>query len=81
MCRLTGKQIMTVRVDQAEDQESHHPVNIADQSAPVEPPIVDAGLIAAMARIELEILSLDKQRQALKMAIEILRQRSGATPE
>jgi hypothetical protein len=24
---------------------------------------------------------LDKQRQALKMAVEILRQRSGATPE
>jgi transposase-like protein len=46
-----------------------------------EPPIVDRGLIAAIARIELEISSLDKQRQALKMAIEILRQRSGATPE
>ena len=48
---------------------------------PVEPPVVDGGLIAAIARIELEISSLDKQRQALKMAIEILRQRSGATPE
>ncbi len=35
----------------------------------------------AIARIELEISSLDKQRQALKMAVEILRQRSGATPE
>ena len=46
-----------------------------------EPPVVDGGLIAAIARIELEISSLDKQRQALKMAIEILRQRSGATPE
>ena len=48
---------------------------------PVEPPVVDSGLIAAIARIELEISSLDKQRQALKMAVEILRQRSGATPE
>jgi transposase-like protein len=48
---------------------------------PVEPPVVDGGLIAAIARIELEISSLDKQRQALKMAVEILRQRSGATPE
>ena len=48
---------------------------------PVEPPVVDRGLIAAIARIELEISSLDKQRQALKMAVEILRQRSGATPE
>ena len=43
--------------------------------------VVDGGLIAAIARIELEISSLDKQRQALKMAVEILRQRSGATPE
>ena len=42
---------------------------------------LDRGLIAAIARIELEISSLDKQRQALKMAVEILRQRSGATPE
>ena len=39
------------------------------------------GLIAAIARIELEMSSLDKQRQALKMAVEILRRRSGATPE
>ena len=46
-----------------------------------EPPVVDGGLIAAIARIELEISSLDKQRQALKMAVEILRQRSGARPE
>src|ERR1700686_4832454 len=46
-----------------------------------EPPVVNGGLIAAIARIELEISSLDKQRQALKMAVEILRQRSGATPE
>ena len=46
-----------------------------------EPPVVDGGLVAAIARIELEISSLDKQRQALKMAVEILRQRSGATPE
>src|SRR5260370_27104719 len=45
-----------------------------------EPPVVDGGLIAAIARIELEISSLDKQRQALKLAVEILRQRSGATP-
>ena len=48
---------------------------------PVEPPVDDRGLIAAIARIELEMSSLDKQRQALKMAVEILRQRSGATPE
>ena len=48
---------------------------------PVEATVVDDGLIAAIARIELEISSLDKQRQALKMAVEILRQRSGATPE
>src|SRR5690349_2709160 len=48
---------------------------------PVEPPVVDRGLIAAIARIELEMSSLDKQRQALKMAVAILRQRSGATPE
>ena len=46
-----------------------------------EPPVVDGGLIAAIARIELEISSLDKQRQALKKAVEILRQRSGATPQ
>jgi transposase-like protein len=46
-----------------------------------EPPVVDGGLVAAIARIELEISSLDKQRQALKMAVEILRQRSGATSE
>ena len=46
-----------------------------------QPPVVDRGLIAAIARIELEMSSLDKQRQALKMAVEILRQRSGATPE
>jgi len=37
-------------------------------------PVVDGGLVAAIARIELEISSLDKQRQALKMAVEILRQ-------
>jgi transposase-like protein len=46
-----------------------------------EPPVVDGGLIAAIARIELEISSLDKQRQALKIAVEILRQRSGVTSE
>jgi hypothetical protein len=48
---------------------------------PVEPSVVDGGLIAAIARIESEISSLDKQRQTLKMAAEILRQRSGATQE
>src|SRR5271165_6831538 len=46
-----------------------------------EPAVVDGGLIAAIARIELEIASLDNQRQALKMAVEILRQRWGGTPE
>ena len=46
-----------------------------------EPPVADGGFIATIARIELEISSLDKQREALKMAVEILRQRSGATPE
>jgi len=48
---------------------------------PVAPPVVDGGLIAAIARIESEISSLDKQREALKSAVEILRQRSGTTPE
>jgi hypothetical protein len=48
--------------------------------SPVAPQGVDGGLIATIAQIELEISSLDKQRQALKMAVEILRQRSGATP-
>ena len=48
---------------------------------PVAPPVVDGGLIAAIARIESEISSLDKQREALKSAVEILRQRSGATPQ
>src|SRR3979411_3273271 len=48
---------------------------------PVAPPVVDRGLIGTIARIELEISALDEQRQALKIAIEILRQRSGATPE
>jgi transposase-like protein len=46
-----------------------------------EPPVVDGGLIAAIARIELEISSLEMQRQTLKSAVEILRQRSGATAE
>jgi hypothetical protein len=45
------------------------------------PPVVEGGLIATIARIELEISALDKQREALKMAVEILRLRSGATPE
>jgi transposase-like protein len=48
---------------------------------PVAPPALEDGLIATIARIELEISALDKQREALKMAVEILRQRSGATPE
>src|ERR1700731_4132441 len=38
---------------------------------PVAPPVVESGLVAAIARIELEISALDKQRQALKMAVEI----------
>ena len=46
-----------------------------------EPPVVKGGLIATIAQIELEISALDKQREALKTAVEILRQRSGATPE
>ncbi|SRR6266436_4467719 len=48
--------------------------------SPVAPLVVDSGLIAAIARIESEISSLDRQREALKSAVEILRQRSGATP-
>jgi transposase-like protein len=48
---------------------------------PVEPPVVDSALMAAIARIESEISSLDKQREALKSAVKILRQRSGTTPE
>src|SRR6266403_1463814 len=46
-----------------------------------EPPVFEDGLIATIARIELEISALDKQQEALKMAVEILRLRSGATPE
>ena len=48
---------------------------------PVAPPVGEEGLIATIARIELEISALDKQREALKTAVEILRQRSGATLE
>jgi transposase-like protein len=48
---------------------------------PVAPPVGEDGLIATIARIELEISSLDKQQEALKMAVEILRLRPGATPE
>jgi transposase-like protein len=48
---------------------------------PVVPPAFEGGLIATIARIELEISALDKQREALKTAVEILRQRSGATSE
>jgi transposase-like protein len=48
---------------------------------PVAPPAFEDGLIATIARIELEISALDKQQQALKMAVEILRQRSVAAPE
>ena len=48
---------------------------------PVAPPAFEDGLIATIARIELEISALDKQQEALKMAVEILRLRSGATPE
>ena len=47
----------------------------------VAPPVVDNGLIAAITRIESEISSLDKQREALKSAVEILRRRWGTTPE
>src|SRR2546429_7075498 len=47
---------------------------------PVPPPVGEDGLIAPIARIELEISALDKQREALKTAVEILRQRSGAPP-
>src|SRR3984893_621408 len=48
---------------------------------PVALPVGEDGLIATIARIELEIASLDKQGEALKMAVEILRQRSGTTLE
>jgi transposase-like protein len=48
---------------------------------PVAPQVVDGGLIAAIARIESEISLLDKQRQALKSAVEILRQRSDTKRE
>ena len=51
------------------------------RTQPVAPPVADGGLIAAIARIESEISSLDKQREALKSAVEILRQRSVATPQ
>src|SRR5260370_15079730 len=46
-----------------------------------EPPVVDGGLIAAIARIELEVSSLAKQLQALTLAVQILRERLGATPQ
>ena len=55
------------------------PVSLSTQ--PVAPPVADGELMAAIARIESEISSLDKQREALKSAVEILKQRSGATPE
>ena len=48
---------------------------------PVTQPVGEDGLMATIAQIELEISALDKQREALKMAVEILRLRSGATPE
>ena len=48
---------------------------------PVTPPVGEDGLVATIARIELEISALDKQQEVLKMAVEILRLRSGATPE
>jgi len=48
---------------------------------PVAPSVLDSGLTAAIARIESEISSLDKQREALKVAVEILRRRSGAMRE
>jgi transposase-like protein len=48
---------------------------------PVAPPVGEDGSIATIARTELEISSLDKQGEALKMAVEILRERSGATSE
>ena len=51
------------------------------RTQPVAPPVADGGLIAAIARIESEISSLNKQREALKSAVEILRQRSVATPQ
>jgi transposase-like protein len=49
--------------------------------SPVTPPVVEGGLIATIERIELEISLLDKQRQVLKTAVEILRRRPGATTE
>jgi transposase-like protein len=48
---------------------------------PSSEPLVEGGLIATIARIELEISALDKQREALEMAVEILRLRAGTTPE
>jgi transposase-like protein len=48
---------------------------------PVAPPAFEDGLIATIERIKLEISALAKPREALKIAVEILRQRSGATPE
>src|SRR5260370_38379840 len=46
-----------------------------------EPPVVDGGLIAPIARIELEISLLDKQRQAIKMGGAHFRKTSWAPPE
>src|SRR5258708_23721331 len=48
--------------------------------SPVEPPVVDGGLIAAIARIALEISSLDTQHQPLKIAGATSGQRPGGKP-
>src|SRR5260221_7029677 len=48
---------------------------------PVAPPIVQGGLIATIARIEVEISAFDKQREALQIAVQVLRQHSGAPKE
>ena len=42
---------------------------------PVAQPVGEDGLIATIARIALEISALDKQREALETAVEILRER------
>jgi transposase-like protein len=51
------------------------------RTEPVASSVLDRGLTAAIARIESEISSLDQQREALKSAVEILRQRSDAIPQ
>src|SRR5260221_1329440 len=48
---------------------------------PVAPPIVESGLIATIALIEMEISAFDKQREGPKMAVATFWQPSGGSTE